>query len=129
MFWTACQNELYSYAEGASAAVLVSDINSGSADSNPTDLCVIGSRLVFAATTAATGTELWVSDGTSGGTTLLKDIEPGTGSSQPRGMTYIPVLGAIYFQAIEVGRTNVRPRAVVLYAADCLLFVVCVISD
>ncbi len=35
-------------------------------------------RLIFPAATSTYGTELWVSDGTSSGTTLLKDIFPGT---------------------------------------------------
>lgn len=36
--------------------------------------------------TGATGHELWVTDGTDGGTQLVKDIYSGTTSSQPRGL-------------------------------------------
>jgi ELWxxDGT repeat protein len=40
-----------------------------------------GDRLFFVASEAATGQELWVSDGTSGGTHLVEDLTPGpTGS-------------------------------------------------
>lgn len=39
------------------------------------------SYLLFAATTQANGYELWKSNGTSAGTALLKDIQPGTTSS------------------------------------------------
>jgi ELWxxDGT repeat protein len=42
---------------------------------------------LFAATDATAGRELWISDGTAAGTTLLKDIVPGPGgaaSSNPR---------------------------------------------
>jgi ELWxxDGT repeat protein len=40
---------------------------------------VSGNRIVFPATSAAAGRELWVSNGTSAGTVLLKDHMPGTG--------------------------------------------------
>ena len=32
-------------------------------------------------------TELWVTDGTPGGTSLVMDINPGTGSSDPKNIT------------------------------------------
>jgi len=41
----------------------------------------------FAATTSATGSEWWITDGTTAGTRLLKDIQPGTaGSALAAGM-------------------------------------------
>ena len=40
-------------------------------------------RVLFHATTASEGGELWQSDGTAAGTTLLKDCRPGTGSGSP----------------------------------------------
>lgn len=40
-----------------------------------------GTKVVFPAHAAAFGTEPWVSDGTALGTTLVKDIEPGSGGS------------------------------------------------
>ena len=57
----------------------------------------VGSRLFFAAETQGYGRELWVSDGTSLGTKLVKDIEPG-----PRGADFYEpvVLGShVYFRA------------------------------
>ena len=42
---------------------------------------VVGSTLFFFGTDAATGTELWKTDGTSGNAAMVKDIAPGTGSS------------------------------------------------
>lgn len=54
------------------------------------------SHLYFANTEPGTGTELWVSDGTAAGTHLLKDIEPGPGSSSPIGLMLIN--DEIYFQ-------------------------------
>ena len=44
---------------------------------------LMGGKLYFAGMDAANGSELWVTDGTDAGTTLIKDIEPGTGSSTP----------------------------------------------
>ncbi|QGJ71390.1 Hypothetical protein PBC10988_30950 [Planctomycetales bacterium 10988] len=51
----------------------------------------------FRATDAATGQELWMSDGTSSGTQLVKDINPGTGDSY----FYNPVNvnGTLFFRA------------------------------
>ena len=42
---------------------------------------------VFTASDAANGTELWITDGTAGGTRLLKDIRGGSGSSDPSNFT------------------------------------------
>ncbi|MDX2308598.1 MAG: hypothetical protein NW216_10190 [Hyphomicrobium sp.] len=60
----------------------LSPSNSGS----PHDFVVAGNRMYFLATIAnpsptPTGAELWVSDGTTGGTQLVKDIVPGLTSS------------------------------------------------
>ncbi len=50
-------------------------INPGTANSSaPGFFMVLGDKFIFQATTAANGRELWVSDGTPGGTQLLKDI-------------------------------------------------------
>ena len=50
-------------------------------DSNPKMFTEINGNFVFVATDGTNGTELWKSDGTTNGTTLLKDINPGIGSS------------------------------------------------
>ncbi len=65
--------------------------------SNPSTFAVVGSTLYFVAGTAATGVELWKSDGTSAGTVLVKDISLGTASSTPRNI--INVAGTLYFSA------------------------------
>jgi ELWxxDGT repeat protein len=67
--------------------VLVKDITPGAAGSNTENnynLFSNGSYLLFAAQSeAAEGVELWRSDGTDSGTTLVKDIYAGADSSKP----------------------------------------------
>ena len=45
----------------------------------------------------ANGQELWKSDGTAGGTAMVKDIRPGSGSSSPQHLTEVG--GVLYFVA------------------------------
>lgn len=63
---------------------MLKDINSGNSgadSSNPADFYVFNNLVLFIATDAPTGEEVWKTDGTPGGTTILKDINPGSGSS------------------------------------------------
>ncbi|HEY4574830.1 MAG TPA: ELWxxDGT repeat protein, partial [Thermoanaerobaculia bacterium] len=48
------------------------------------EILALGSTALFAADAPGAGTELWSTDGTPGGTGLLKDLLPGPGSSEPR---------------------------------------------
>jgi len=78
---------------------LLLDIYSGSTSSNPTFGPILNDKLLFSASTASAGTELWITDGTANGTSLVKDINPGATGSSPRAMT---VLGdKVYFQAYD----------------------------
>ena len=43
--------------------------------------------------------ELWTSDGTTGGTRLVQDINPGPGSSTPE--NFIVAGGCLYFSATD----------------------------
>src|SRR4051794_4042101 len=45
--------------------------------------------LYFTANDVTHGTELWKSDGTAGGTVLLKDINPGALGSNPTSLTVV----------------------------------------
>ena len=63
---------------------MVKDINDsgdGSDGSDPHDLTPVGGELFFAAATPDDGDELWKTDGTEGGTDIVKDIDPDTSSS------------------------------------------------
>ena len=72
---------------------LVKDINPGSSyfgGSYPRNLSEFNNKLYFTANDAENGTELWVSDGTTDGTQLVKDINPGSsygGGSYPSHLT------------------------------------------
>jgi len=70
----------------AQTATLVRDINSGAAplaSSSPTPLHSAGAFVFMAATSRTTGKELYRTLGSSGGATLVKNINPGPGNSYP----------------------------------------------
>ncbi|OQR81135.1 hypothetical protein ACHHYP_16742 [Achlya hypogyna] len=74
--------ELWSFSGGS--ASLVKDLFPGVTGSDPQYLTAFQSKLYFQATgSVATGAELYVSDGTAAGTTLLVDILVGVQSSRP----------------------------------------------
>jgi len=84
---------------GQGMAVLVKDINPATTDDDPyiiADLVAAGRRLFFVADDAVHGRELWTSDGTSAGTTMVRDINPAAGS-EPHWLTAVG--GVLYFAA------------------------------
>lgn len=64
--------------------------------SEPRILVDMGGTLYFMADDGATGRELWRSDGTSEGTTIVKDLRPGSPGSSPNGLTDCG--GTLYFR-------------------------------
>ncbi|MEA2342229.1 MAG: large repetitive protein, partial [Thermoanaerobaculia bacterium] len=90
---------------GAQTPYLVKDINtttnSVAASSSPANFIRFGSRIYFSATTAANGTELWSTDGTQSGTTLVADPDHGPLSGKPSRL--VVVNGRLVFNAVEVG--------------------------
>lgn len=83
--------ELWKSDGTAAGTQMVKDINPAAytpstGSSGPQGFVVAGDRLYFRANDGTNGNELWVSDGTAGGTMLLKDIRPGSAASDPFGM-------------------------------------------
>ena len=77
--------ELFTTDGSSVGTTLIKDINSGSANSDPSEFVPLNGYLYFSAVTTAEGRELWRTDGTSGNTTLVKDINPGAASSNTDG--------------------------------------------
>jgi uncharacterized repeat protein (TIGR01451 family) len=65
-------------------ASLLADLEPGPTRSDPVFLDQVGSFLLFSAKTSATGRELWRTDGTAAGTSLVADIRSGTADGVPR---------------------------------------------
>lgn len=103
------RQELFKSDGTPGGTVLVKDINTNpvggfTIPSNPQNLTNIGGKLFFTADADFDGggsdvnRELWVSDGTSGGTVMVKDINVGnTNSSNPSNL--VEVNGECYFFA------------------------------
>jgi ELWxxDGT repeat protein len=64
-------------------ATLVKDINPGHLPGAYSSMSQLKNKVLFGGQTLTEGNELWISDGTSSGTQLLKDIWPGSNASQP----------------------------------------------
>jgi ELWxxDGT repeat protein len=62
-----------------------------------TFLAALGSEIYFSGYDSAHGYELWKSDGTLAGTVLVKDLDPGSGSSSPGEL--LAVGGLLYLRA------------------------------
>ncbi|MDA8745963.1 Ig-like domain-containing protein [Rubripirellula amarantea] len=81
---------------------LLGDLNPTLSDqgSDPQSFVQVGSLTFFSANSAATGTELWRTDGTTAGTSVI-DIREGFGSSFPDEL--INVGGTLFFSAQDEG--------------------------
>ena len=99
--------ELWKTDGTAQGTVMVKDIGQPDQNNNPQgsglfnpELTVVGNELFFAAEDSAVlpgdhGMELWETDGTTAGTTMVKDINPGINGSDPSALTNIG--GVLYF--------------------------------
>ena len=74
----------------------LSEINPGGA-SSPSNFTPVGDKLFFAANDGSNGRELWVSPANENSSTLVVDLQIGSGSSLPRDLT--PFKGNLYFTA------------------------------
>jgi ELWxxDGT repeat protein len=101
--------ELWKSDGSAAGTTLVKDIHSQmtgatATDSFPMQLTAVGSTLFFTADDGNTGRELWKSDGSAAGTTLVKDIHPGARHNTPNSATpsdLVAVGGALLFWATD----------------------------
>ncbi|NVJ18465.1 ELWxxDGT repeat protein [Myxococcus sp. AM010] len=62
-------------------------------------LVVMGGAIYFMANDGVHGDELWRSDGTEGGTVLVKDIQPGEGGGFPRNLRVVG--DTLFFSALD----------------------------
>ncbi len=90
-------------ASSAQTPTLLKDLNPGADNGSPTRFFVYGERVLFRADSGPEGVELWITDGTPAGTTLLKDINTdatvSAGNSNPDNL--IEYKGKVYFSARE----------------------------
>jgi ELWxxDGT repeat protein len=92
--------ELWKSDGSAAGTVLVKDINPGTDNyggSSPGGLTDVNGTLFFSAYDGSSGYELWSSDGTTAGTLLVKDINPGSHSAYPSALT--AENGTLFFAA------------------------------
>ncbi len=82
---------------------MVKDLNVAPQSSRPSGFVQVNGTMFFLADDPLHGRELWKTDGTTTGTTLVKDIFPGPrDSSQPAFPTILAALnGRVYFAAFE----------------------------
>ncbi len=80
--------ELWATDNTPAGTYLVKNISPGDgggvfANSSPQAFCLYGNNVYFSATDGTHGQELWVTDGTSANTHMVKDVEPGSNGSLP----------------------------------------------
>ena len=94
------QIELWKSDGTTSGTVMVKDINTNNGvaflgSGYPSLFTSVGETIYFKANDGVYGTELWKSDGTASGTSMVKDISPG--DSSYTFWEFTPVGNAIYF--------------------------------
>ena len=97
----------------AAGTVLLADLNTGNAGadaSNPRNFQQLNNILLFSATSAGAGEEVWRSDGTAAGTFQLADINPGADSATSAGIGGVnPFSGLALFHRFN-GRAYFIPN-------------------
>jgi ELWxxDGT repeat protein len=93
-------NELWKAGTSAGSASLVKDIRTTPDtwdSSDPRYLTPVGSLLYFGATDGVNGRELWTSNGTGAGTSMVEDLVSGSGGCDPREITAVGT--KVFFRA------------------------------
>ena len=82
-------------------AQLIKDINAtlSNGGSNPQNFVDVSGTLFFTASTPTNGSELWKSDGTAAGTSLVKEISANFGGASPTDLTNVN--GTLFFAAVD----------------------------
>lgn len=87
------------------APTLIKDINPGDEHSDPSQLCMMGDVVYFFANDGTNGIELWQTDGTEAGTSMVKNIGEGSDpycmSTYGCGPEYIIMNDVLYFRASD----------------------------
>lgn len=95
--------ELWKSNGTSAGTVMVKDINAGTASSAPSNLTPLaspsGTIVFFDADDGTNGNELWRTNGTPAGTSMLKNIYPGGSSSDPQRLQAIGT--SVYFVATD----------------------------
>ncbi|NMO13258.1 hypothetical protein HPC49_02700 [Pyxidicoccus fallax] len=78
---------------------LVRVLSPGPTGLGPSEATRVGNRVFFAAEDPEHGRELWVSDGSAGGTRRVKDLWPGKTGSEPQSL--LEYNGLLYFAASD----------------------------
>lgn len=73
--------------QGTNMVKAINETHNDDYTTAPKELTIYNNKLYFSANSNAYGWEVWVTDGTEQGTTLLKDINTGSESSSPEGFT------------------------------------------
>jgi len=93
-------NELYVFRPDS--GLLHIDIQQGPGGSFPVNFSPLNDKILFAANTSEYGLELWGSDGTAEGTTLVFDMRPGIENGIIKGISTFYTYGdSLYYSAVD----------------------------
>ncbi len=113
--------ELFRY-DGKALTRFDLNTTSSTASSNPNEMTPVGTNIVFYADDGKNGNELWCTNGTAAGTSMVKDIYPGTdsrgsaNSSLPSSFTPITSTSVLFSATDDTPGTG---KGRELWRSDC----------